>query len=96
MLEPDNLPEVLGSPDLIEDLASAEHERWSHWQRYLHTQCEVEDDGALKIPAHLARQWERQMSTPYAELSESEKASDREQVLRYLPIIAAALDADSP
>jgi hypothetical protein len=33
---------------------------------------------------------------PYNRLSEKEKDSDREQVQRYLPIIAAALGADQP
>jgi hypothetical protein len=31
------------------------------------------------------------MSTPYAQLSEREKESDREQVRRYLPVIVKAL-----
>jgi hypothetical protein len=34
-----------------------------------------------------------QMNTPYAQLSEKEKDSDREQVRRYLPIIVATLEA---
>lgn len=86
-----NLPPVLRDKPLLEALAALEHERWSHWQRYLHDQCERQADGALLIPAELAARWAIQMSTPYAELSEEEKASDREQVLRYLPTIAAAL-----
>jgi hypothetical protein len=76
---------------LIEKLADVEHERWSHWQRYLHSKCERIGDGSLVIPAHLVEQWESQMNTPYSALSESEKESDREQVRRYLPIIADAL-----
>jgi hypothetical protein len=82
---------LLQSPSLIEELASTEHERWSHWQRYLHEQCVQGADGSLTIPAHLVSHWTRQMNTPYAQLSEKEKHSDREQVQRYLPIIAAAL-----
>jgi hypothetical protein len=35
--------------------------------------------------------WEQQMATPYADLSEPEKESDREQVRLYLPVIEAAL-----
>lgn len=89
---PDDLPVALKRTSLIEALASVEHERWSHWQRYLHSQCELRDDGALTIPAALVKRWSKQMSTPYHELSEHEKDSDREQVQRYLPIIAAALD----
>ena len=80
---------------LVEQLADVEHERWSHWQRYLHSKCERTKDGSLVIPANLVAQWESQMNTPYSELSEAEKESDREQVQRYLPIISDALNRDS-
>lgn len=76
---------------LLEALADIEHERWSHWQRYLHSKCERGDDGSLIIPAALVARWTRQLSTPFAELSEQEKESDREQVRRYLPVIESAL-----
>lgn len=80
-------------PELLDDLASAEHERWSHWQRYLHGKCIPHgSEGALLIPAELVRKWERQIATPYAELSELEKESDREQVRKYLPIVTRAID----
>lgn len=84
---------LLRSSRLIEELASLEHERWSHWQRYLHEQCVPGTDGSLTIPGDLVRHWTKQMNTPYTQLSEKEKDSDREQVQRYLPIIAAALEA---
>jgi hypothetical protein len=84
---------VLEDDTLLEHLASIEHERWSHWQKYLHEQCMTGADGSLTIPAELARRWSEQMSTPYDELSEEEKESDREQVRLYLPVIAEALDA---
>jgi len=87
---------LLRSSHLIEELASVEHERWSHWQRYLHEQCIPSADGSLTIPADLVRHWATQMNMPYNQLSEKEKDSDREQVQRYLPIIAAALGADQP
>ncbi len=89
--DPVELPHGLAAPALIEQLAAAEHERWSHWQRYMHEQCREEPDGSLTIPAELVRRWDRQMRTAYDDLSETEKESDREQVLRYLPIIATAL-----
>jgi hypothetical protein len=75
--------------ELVETLASIEHERWSHWQRYVHSQCTSHDPaGSLLIPADLVEQWERLIATPYAQLTEKEKESDREQVRRYLPLIA--------
>ncbi len=85
------LPRLEG---LTEILADVEHERWSHWQRYLHSMCERNSDGSLVIPVNLVKKWELQMNTPYSELSESEKESDREQVRLYLPIIADALKPD--
>jgi hypothetical protein len=81
----------LRSPALLEELASVEHERWAHWQRYVHEQCVPGPDGSLTIPARLVSQWTRQIDTPYTQLTEKEKESDREQVQRYLPIIEAAL-----
>ena len=88
---PYELPPGLASESLVEALAALEHERWSHWQRYLHAQCDRRSDGALVIPAELASRWEVQMSTPFSDLSEDEKDSDREQVLLYLPTVVAAL-----
>lgn len=92
MPEPAGSPSLLKLQSLIEELADIEHERWSHWQRYLHSKCKRARDGSLVIPAHLVHRWEHQMSTPYSALTEEEKESDREQVRRYLSIIANALN----
>ena len=74
--------------DLVEQLAAIEHDRWSLWQRHLHSRCTPPDaNGALLIPAQLVSRWEGQLATSYAELSEQEKESDREQVRKYLPLI---------
>lgn len=74
--------------DLIEELAAIEHQRWAHWQRHVHDQCERLPDGRLVIPAHLVGRWEKQIETPYDQLSDSEKESDREQVQKALPVLA--------
>lgn len=76
--------------ELLERLAEAEHRRWSHWQKYMHSKSERQADGSLLIPADLVLQWERQFGTQYDELSEKEKECDREQVRKYLPIILRA------
>lgn len=76
---------------LLEQLANIEHERWSHWQKYMHSKGVRQSDGSLLIPAELVEQWDRQIATPYAELSDVEKESDREQVQKYLPTIINAL-----
>lgn len=76
------------APSLYERLAAIEHERWSHWQKYMHSLCTRQDDGSLVIPANHVKQWERQIATPYEELTEAEKNSDREQVDRYWPLVS--------
>ena len=81
-------PELKG---LVEQLAALEHERWSHWQRYMHSKGERKSDGSLLLPANLVKRWEKQFCTPYSALSETEKESDREQVQRYLSVVIEAL-----
>jgi hypothetical protein len=76
---------------LVERLAAIEHDRWSHWQRYMHAKATKQPDGSLVVPPDLVKQWERQLETRYADLSEKEKESDREQVRKYLPVIAEAI-----
>lgn len=78
---------------LLERLSSIEHDRWSHWQKYMHTKCIKNADGSLTIPVELVEQWSRQSEAPYNALSDVEKQSDREQVQKYLPTISAALKA---
>ncbi len=73
--------------ELIERLAECEHASWARWQAYLHSICARNPDGSLTIPADRVRRWERQIATPYAELSEAEKQSDRDEVVRLLPLI---------
>lgn len=91
MSTPEHVRNVLESSETMELLAATEHERWARWQRHLHDQCERRADGALVIPPHLVTRWESQIETPYRQLSEREKESDREQVKAYLPTIIDAL-----
>lgn len=83
--------------EVFEKLAAIEHERWADWQKYLHSKCvkviDVDDEKGTEnlrevtLPIELFKQWERQIATPYEELSEVEKESDREQVRRYWDLI---------
>lgn len=81
---PNDLSRFLEAATTLEVIAAVEHERWSHWQRYLHDQCSALEDGSLVIPSHLVKRWAKQMGTPYSQLSEEEKASDREQAREYV------------
>ena len=74
--------------DLIDELAAVEHARWAHWQRYVHDQGERLPDGRIVLPTNLVERWERQIQTPYQELTEREKQSDRDQVRKVLPVLA--------
>ena len=76
---------------LTDKLAEVEHERWSHWQRYMHSKGTRLPDGSLVLPADLVARWDRQIDTRFQDLTENEKESDREQVRKYLPLIEAAI-----
>jgi hypothetical protein len=90
-VEDQNITKTLDN--LLERLAALEHERWSHWQQYLHSKCVRQPDGSLLIPADLVARWQKQIERKYNELSEKEKESDREQVRKYLPFIASAISS---
>jgi hypothetical protein len=61
----------------LEALAALEHEQWAHWTRHML---------AHLTPQNVA-QWQRQCETPYHELSEHEKESDREWARRALALL---------
>jgi hypothetical protein len=88
-MRPEDVASLLGS--LTEQLAAIEHERWSHWQRYMHNKAVRQHDGSLLLPPDLVARWEKQIETKYVDLTETEKESDREQVRKYLPVIVSAL-----
>lgn len=90
-----NAPDIRARLDAaIDRLADIEHERWSHWQKYMHEKGVRQEDGSMVIPADLVAQWDKQIETPFAELSEDEKDSDREQVRKYLPAVVDILSKD--
>lgn len=79
--------------ELYEKLAAIEHERWADWQQYVFDQCRpvtYDNNGDqlhLVIPQELVERWGRQINTDYADLSEEEKQSDRDQVDRYWHLV---------
>jgi len=58
----------LKNDNLLEKLAELEHEQWTHWTEYMLSNLTKEN----------IRRWKKQVKTPYSELSEKEKESDRE------------------
>ncbi len=78
---------------LKEQLADIEHQRWAHWQRYCHSKMQTQSSPhGVVLPFDLYEHWERQINTPYAELSDIERQSDREQVDRYWPLIESLIE----
>lgn len=72
--------------ELKEKLAAIEHERWGDWQKWMHGLMLLDKEWA-RIERHWFDRWQRQIHTSYSNLSDSEKASDMEQVNRYWPLI---------
>jgi hypothetical protein len=85
-----SIDDFLSSTTAQEVVAAVEHERWAHWQQYLHSQCKPMPDGGLHIPRDLVTRWERQASTPYSRLSKKEQESDREQAAEYIAALRRA------
>lgn len=81
--------------DKREQLAAYAHEAWSGWMRYMFQQgggemiyhVEGEELFCWMMSPTSFQRWQRQMKTPYADLPESEKESDRSEADRILAII---------
>ena len=78
---------MIKKSELLEKLASIEHERWAHWQGFMHEKGQRQPDGGLLLSAELISKWDRLIATPYTHLTVDEQESDRDQVRRYLPLI---------
>lgn len=62
---------------ILEELAALEHEQWAHWTKY--TMGNMTEFNRSR--------WEKQIETPYKELSTKEKDSDREWAKKVLEIV---------
>lgn len=86
-------------PDEVrEALAEYAHEAWSGWMKYMfekgHNTIITSGDSyptVWTMPQWATIRWRRQMNTPYVELPEEEKQSDREEADKILAIIYAYL-----
>ena len=81
---------------LKESLADKQHDIWSHWMKYMFTQCDIERDAfgdivSCSIPAEKVERWMRQMNTGYDDLTDKEKESDRNQVDKFMHLIMEAM-----
>lgn len=83
--------------DKREALAEYAHEAWSGWMKYMFRKggfatfdVNGESQTVYVMPAWAVERWKRQSETPYADLPETEKESDREEADRMLAIIDGA------
>lgn len=87
--------------ELREALAAYAHnDAWAHWMKYMLGEGwlkEVDGPGSITqsyiLPYSLVQRWQQQMNTPYANLPESEKESDRRQADRIIAIVNNAWQA---
>jgi hypothetical protein len=81
----------MDNPTLSESLAAYAHDAWAGWMCWLFAKSYLNEDGTVTIPASLVERWVRQATTPYADLPEAEKASDRDEADKMLVIIRRAM-----
>lgn len=79
---------------LREALAAESHKIWASWMEYLFKVCPINENGEAVISAYSVERWHRQIATPYSELSEKEKDSDREQADKILKVISERGNTD--
>jgi hypothetical protein len=93
---PKPISEFIDDGELREKLAAIEHERWSDWQKWCHKVLaeNMPSDVFQDYVWPILIRWEKQADTAYKDLSDSEKASDMEQVDRYWPLIKAKVESE--
>lgn len=73
--------------ELKAQLAAIEHQRWGDWMKYFFSKCDERLDGDRIVPGGYARALERQIATPYRDLSVKDQNADIEEVERYWPLV---------
>lgn len=90
--------------DLREALAEYAHDAWSGWMKYLFGKGDfvpwTNSDGKMEarwvMPNWAVDRWSRQMRTPYADLPEEEKKSDRAEADTMLAIMSRTAPPANP
>lgn len=73
-------------PTGLERAAKYAHQSWCGWMRWM-LQFVIDNPEKVdreKFPETMTERWTRQMETPYCELSEQEKQSDRTEAMRFI------------
>jgi hypothetical protein len=78
--------------EMREPLAALAHEQWLGWMQWMLSKCHINDDKSVTISAEYHKALFRQMTTPYAELTEIEKAGDRLEAEKVLGLFKGATE----
>ena len=84
----------MNEEDIVEALADLEHERWSSWMEYLFEVSTENEDGSVTIPSDKVERWQRQIDTPYDDLSDKEQESDRKEARKTIALLKSVLKGD--
>lgn len=81
IMQENNMISYLGmsEKELISILERVEHMRRNKWNHYMLGVCSI-IDGKYTIPVEKVKLWGKQTRTPYSELSERQKESDKREV----------------
>lgn len=79
---------------LREKLAELAHDQWAGWMEYLFSKGTFNEDGTWTMPVWAVERWKRQAETPYSDLSEAEKNSDRNEADKFLTVIETGGDSN--
>lgn len=85
----ETLATLFAPDDLREALAALAHDQWSGWTKYMFSKTSPTGEAGESIPLALVERWKRQMQTPYADLPDSEKESDRTEADRVIALLQA-------
>lgn len=75
---------------LLEEVSDKVHNVWMNWMEYfLKQSCHSRQAATIEINVDIKtwNRWMRQMKTPYEDLPENEKESDRKIAQKYIKII---------
>ena len=91
MPEPEEV--VYKTDKMIDIVADVQHAIWSHWMEYLFSISAPGENGSCIISPEKVERWRRQMRTPYSELTEKEKTSDKDQAVKVLDALGIPIDS---
>ena len=73
--------------EVREEVADLAHKQWSGWMEYMFSKAPLNEDCSWTMPIEFVERWQRQMTTGYANLTEKERDSDRNEADKFIAIL---------